>query len=107
MCPPCPLQWGFLWFSSPSRLDRKFANDGTKIAKYREAVDMAIEITLIEPLEGLHTPQTCLLRTVGVVPCNSPDKDWNDEEEMKGCCLGECPLLLPYDCVSDDDLSDV
>ena len=52
---PCLLQWGLLWFSSPSRLNRKFANDGTKIAKYRETVDMAIEITLTEPFEGLHT----------------------------------------------------
>ena len=30
----------------------------------------------------------------------------NDEEELKGWGLGECPLLLPYDNVSDDDLSD-
>ena len=27
---------GLLYFSSPSRLNRKFANNGTKIAKYRE-----------------------------------------------------------------------
>ena len=54
------------------------------------------------------TPRTCLLRAVGVLLCNSPDKDWNgEEEEMKGWGLGECPLLLPYDKVSNDDLSDV
>ena len=92
---PCPLQWGLLWFSSPSRLNRTFANAGTKIAKYRETVNMAIEITLTEPFEGLHTPRTCLLRTVGEVRCNSPGRDWNDEEEMKGWCLGECPHLMP------------
>ena len=42
---PCPLQWGLLWFSSPSRLNLKFANDGTNIKKYRETVNMTIEIT--------------------------------------------------------------
>ena len=66
---------------------------------------MANEITFTMPFEGLHTPRTCLLRSVGVK--RSLDKDWNDEEEVKGWCLGECPLLLPYDNVSDDDLSDV
>ena len=63
---------------------RKFANDGTKNAKYHEAVSMAIEITFTTPSEGLHTPRTCLLRYVGVFLYRSPDKDWNDEEEMKG-----------------------
>ena len=68
---------------------------------------MAIEITLTVPFDGLHTPRTCLLRAVSVLLCVSPDKDWNDEEELKGRELGECTLLLPYDNVSDDDLSDV
>ena len=27
---PCPLQWGLLWFSAPSSLNRKFANNGTR-----------------------------------------------------------------------------
>ena len=83
------------------------SDDGVKIAKYRETVNMAIEITLTEPFDGLHTSRTCSLRAVSVLLCNSPDKDWNDEEEMKGWGLGECPPLLPYDNVSDDDLSDV
>ena len=39
---PCPLQWRLLWFSAPSSLDRKFANHGTKIAKFQETVNMAI-----------------------------------------------------------------
>ena len=64
---PCSLQCGLLWFSSPSRLNRKFPNDGTKKARYHEAVNMAIEITFTAPFEGLHTPRTYLSRTVGVV----------------------------------------
>ena len=30
---PCPLQWGLLWFSAPTKLNRKFVNRGTKVAK--------------------------------------------------------------------------
>ena len=91
---PSPLHWGLLWFSSPSRLNRKFANHGTKIARYHEAVNKAISIRLTAPLEGLHTPRTCLLRIVGVVLYKLFDKEWNDEEEMKGWGLGEFPHLL-------------
>ena len=45
---------------------------------------MAIEITFTMPFEGVLTPRTCLLRSVGVVLYRSPDKDWNVEEEMNG-----------------------
>ena len=86
---PCPLQWGLLWFSSPSRLDRNFAHDG------------------LSHVKDCTRPRTCLLRTVGAALCNSPDKDGCDEKEMKGWGLEKCPLLLPYDYVSDDDLSHV
>ena len=89
---PHPLQWRLLWFSSPSRLNRKFEYDGTKKAKYLATVNMAIEITLTVPFGGLHTPRTCLLRAVSVLPCNSQDKDWNDEEELKGG-FGRMPAL--------------
>ena len=65
---PCPLQWRLLWFFSPSRLNQRFTNDdGTNIAKYHEAVNMAIEITFKMPFEGLHTPRTVLLTSVGVI----------------------------------------
>ena len=26
---PCPLQWALQWFSAPTNLNRKFANNGT------------------------------------------------------------------------------
>ena len=63
---PCPLQWGLLWFFSPSRLNRKFEHDGTIIAKYRETVNMSIEITLTAPFDGL---RTCSLRAESVLLC--------------------------------------
>ena len=102
-----PLQLELLWNSSSSRLNRKFANDGTKVAKHRETVNMAIEITLTAPFEGLRTPRTFLLRAVSVLLCNSPDEDWIHEEDLKGWGLGEFPHLLHYDNVSHDDLTHV
>ena len=41
----CPLQWGLLWFSAPSNLNRKFENNGTKVPKFRETVNNASELT--------------------------------------------------------------
>ena len=28
---PCVIQWGLLWFSSPSRLNQRFTNNGPKM----------------------------------------------------------------------------
>ena len=105
MFQPTPVV-NFLWFSSSSRLNRKFTDDGTKIAKHHESVNMTIEITFTTSFEGLHTPRTCVMNMVDVVLHNAPDKDWNHEKEMKGWGLREFPHLLPYDSVSDDALSD-
>ena len=91
---PCVIHWGLMWFSSPSRLNQTFTNNGMKVAKYHEAVSMAIEATFTMPFDGLHTPRTCLLRSVSVVLYRSPGKDWNGEEEMKGGRLGESSCLL-------------
>ena len=74
------------------------ANDGKKIVRYRETVNMAIEITLKVPLDGVHTPRTGLVRAVSVLLCNSPDKDGNHEEELKGWGVGVCPLLPTSQC---------
>ena len=92
---PCPFQWGLLWFSAPSSLDRKFVNNGTKIAKFQETVNMAIEITFNVPFDGVNTPRTCLLRAVSVLPSNAPDRDWDLDEELRVWGLGEYPLLTP------------
>ena len=65
------------------RLNRKFANHGTKVAKYRGTVKMAVEFTFNGPSDGVHTPRTCLLRAVSVPLCNAPDKDWNMKRTLK------------------------
>ena len=86
---PCVIQWGLLWFSSPSRLNQRFANNGTQIAKCHEA-----EAKFSMPIEAVHTPRTCLLRSVCVVLYRSPDKDWNVEEEMKGWGFGRMSVSV-------------
>ena len=63
----CPLRWVLLCFSAPSRLNRKFANNGAKVAKFGETVNKAIEITFYVPFDGVHTPRACLLRAVSVL----------------------------------------
>ena len=78
-----------------SRLNQQIENDGTKVAKYRETVNMAIEFTFKELFDGVHTPRTCLLRAVCVLLCNAPDKDWNHEEELKGWGLGNARSCRP------------
>ena len=60
-------------------------------------VNMAIESTFTMPFDGVHTPRTCLLRSVCVVLFRSLDKDWNVAEETKEWGLGEFPCLLSYD----------
>ena len=95
---PCVVQWGLLWFSSPTRLNQRFVDNGTKAAKYNEVKDMEIEATFTLSFGGSHTPRTCPLRLASAVLYRSP--------EMKGWGHGERPVLLPYDDVSEDDLSD-
>ena len=56
---PCPLQWRLLWFSAPSSLKRKFVNNGTKAAKFRDTVNGAIELTCNIAFDGTGTPRAC------------------------------------------------
>ena len=43
MIPTClaHFQWGLLWFSAPTKLNRKFVNNGTTAAKFRGTVSTA------------------------------------------------------------------
>ena len=81
---PCPIQWGLLWFSAPSNLNRKFVNNGTKVAKFRKTVNNAIELTFKMTFDGAHTPRACFLRPVSMLLSYAPDRDWDLEEEMTG-----------------------
>ena len=54
-----PLQWRLLWFSAPTKLKRKFVNNGTKVAKFRDTVNSAIEFTCNIAFDGTHAPRAC------------------------------------------------
>ena len=77
---PCVVQWRLLWFSSPARLSQRYSDNGTKVPKYHEVMNMAIEATFTLSFGGSHTPRTRLLRSVGAVVYRSPDKDWDVEK---------------------------
>ena len=38
---PCVVQWRLLWFSSPSRLNQRFADNATIFEKYHEVINFA------------------------------------------------------------------
>ena len=75
---PCPLQWCLLWFPAPTNLNRKVVNNGIKVAKFRDTVNSAIELTCDIAFHGAHTSRACSVRA------DAPDRDWNFEEEMQG-----------------------
>ena len=81
---PCPLQWKLLWFSAPKKLNRKFVNNGTKVAKFRDTVSSAIELICNIAFDGAHTPRACFFHGRCQLSCRAQDKDGNIEEEMQG-----------------------
>ena len=58
---PCVVQWGFLWFPAPSRLNIKLHVGNTRISKYHEVTNLAVEAAIKAPYGGRDTPRTCLL----------------------------------------------
>ena len=86
--------------------NKDFPDNETKVAKYNEVIDMAIEASTTLSFGGSHTKRMCLLRSASAVLYRSPEKDWDVTRVMKGWGLGEWLVLLPYDDVSEDDLSD-
>ena len=43
---PCVVQWGIIWIAVPSRLNVKLDVDNTRIAKYHEVTNLAIEAAI-------------------------------------------------------------
>ena len=58
---PCVVQWRLLWFSSPTRLNQRFADNGTKVTKCNEVKYMANEASFTLSIGGSHMPRTCSL----------------------------------------------
>ena len=59
---PCPLQRRFLWFSAPSNLNRKFVNDGTKVAEFRETVNNASQLVTLPLTEIILQERVCCMQ---------------------------------------------
>ena len=72
-----------LWFSAPTDLNHKFVNNGTKIEKFREIVDHAIELSCNIVFDRTHTPRALFVRTVTVLVRRTHDKYWDVKEEMQ------------------------
>ena len=51
---------GLLWFATPTNLNHKFVNNGTKIEKFREIADHAIELSCNIVFDKAHTQEHCL-----------------------------------------------
>ena len=68
---------------------------GTSFWRNHEVVNMAIEATFTMPFEGLHTPRTCLLKSVRVDLYRAPDKDWNVEKEVTGWVWENVRVCFP------------
>ena len=103
---PCVVQWSMLWFSPPTILNRRFLDSGTKVEKFNDVKDVAIEATFTLSFGWSHTPRMCLLRSVSAVLYRTPEKDWDVHREVKGWGLREWLVLLTYDDVSENDLND-
>ena len=69
---PCPLQLALLRFSAPTNLNHKFMNNGTKVAKFRDTVISAVELTSNIAFDGCHTPRACFVRAVTIFLCDAP-----------------------------------
>ena len=54
------------------------------MAKFRDTVSSAIELTCNIAFDGAHTPRECFLRAVTIFLCYAPDRDWKLEEELQG-----------------------
>ena len=91
---PCVVQWSMLWFSSPTRLNRRFLNSGAIIAKYNEVIDLAVVATFTLFFGHTHTPRIFFLRSVRSVLCRSLVRDWDVNKEIRGWVLGEWPVGL-------------
>ena len=63
----CIVQWGMLWFSAPTNLNRRFLNDRVIREKYNEAINLAFRCFFTAPFWRMNTPRFCFLRSTRAV----------------------------------------
>ena len=88
--------------AAPTRLNQTLENQGINIAKYHEAVNMAIAHAISGPFGGAHTPRSCVLTTVALVLYKTPNRSWDMNKDNKGWEVGGRPELLPIVDVDED-----
>ena len=71
-----------------------------KVAKYHEAVNMAITHAITRPFGGEHTPRSCMLASVAKV-LHKTHRKCGVKKEMEGWVMRESLEFLPF--VDDDD----
>ena len=80
---------GFVRFSAPTNFNSKFVNIGTKVVKFRDTVNSAIELMCRVVFDWTHTPRECFLRAVTIMLSYAPDTDLDLKEEMQGWGVGD------------------
>ena len=75
---------GSLWFIAPTRLNVELDDENTRIAKYNEVTNLAIEAAIKAPCGGRDTPRTRLLWSVAQVLDGLSDEDWDLDKDMLG-----------------------
>ena len=89
---PCVVQWRFLWFTAHSRLNVKLNDLYTRIAKYHEVTNLAIEAAIKAPYGRRDTPRTRLLWSIVEVLDGLSDEDWDLDEVtcVSAPCISAC-----------------
>ena len=62
-----------------------FENNRAHVAKFRDTISSAIELTWNIAFDGAHTPRECFLWVVTIMSCYAPDKEW----KLEGWGVGE------------------
>ena len=73
-----------VYCSSRSNVNVKLDVENTRIAKYHEVTNMAIEAAINAPYGGRDTPRTRLFCSIAVVLDRLSDENWDLDKEMIG-----------------------
>ena len=92
---PCVVQWRFLWFTAPSRLNVKLDCHDARVIKYHEVTNLAIEAAINVSYGRQVTPRTRLLESIAIILDRLSEEDWELDKEMIGWELGDSLVHLP------------
>ena len=82
---PCVVQWGLLWSTAPSRLNVKLDVEYTRITKFHEVTNLAINAATKAPYGGRDIPRPRLVWSIAKVLDGLSDEDWDGDWENHLC----------------------